>query len=82
MSFTILLFRNVKKNFNLDNYPSNSPIDSFLELDLDYFDELHDLPNDYTVAGVKTKLTEEMLPKYQLQIIKDNIFSLGNLFLI
>ena len=48
-----------------------------LEIDLDYSDELHDLHNNYPLAGYKIKVTEEMLSKCQLQIIVDNNFSLG-----
>ena len=55
----------------------NSTIGCFLEVDLDYPDDLHDLHNDYPSAGKKIKLTEEMLSEYQLQIIEDNNFYLG-----
>ena len=48
-----------------------------LEVDLDYPNEMHDLHNDYLLASEKIKVTEEMLSKYQLQIMKDNNFSLG-----
>ena len=34
------------KNFNLDNNSSDIPVDSFLDVDLDYPDELNDLHND------------------------------------
>ena len=46
------------------------------EVDFDYPDELHDLYNDYPLAGKKIKV-KEMLTKYQLQITEDNNFSLG-----
>ena len=39
------------KGFNLDNYSKNSPIGCFLDVDLDYPNELHDLHNDYTSGG-------------------------------
>ena len=32
---------------------------------------------NYPLVGGKTKVTEEILSKYQLQIIEDNDFSLG-----
>ena len=35
------------KDFNLDNYSNDNSIGFFLEVDLDYLDELHDLHNDY-----------------------------------
>ena len=40
-----------------------------------HLDELHNLYNDYPLAGKKIKVTEEMLSEYQLQIIEDK-FSL------
>ena len=39
------------KDFNLDNYSKKSPIGCFLDVDLDYPNELHDLHNDYTSGG-------------------------------
>ena len=65
------------KNFNLDNNSSEIPIDSFLDLDLDYPDELNDLHNDYPLVGKKIKVKKEMLSDYQLQIIEHNNFFLG-----
>ena len=41
------------KDFNVDNYSNDSPVGYFLEVDLDYPDELHDLRNDYSLAGKK-----------------------------
>ena len=38
---------------------------------------MHELHNDYTLAGEKIKVTKQMLYKYQLEIIEDNNFSLG-----
>ena len=40
-------------------------------------DELYDLHNDYPLAGEKIKVTEEMLTKYELQIIEGINFPLG-----
>ena len=40
-------------DFNLDNYSHGSPIGCFLEVYLDYPDELHDLHNDYSLVGKK-----------------------------
>ena len=65
------------KDFNLGNYPNDSPVGYFLEVDLDCLDELHDLDNDYPLAGGKIEVKKEMLSKYKLQIIEDNSFSLG-----
>ena len=58
---------------------------SFSEFDLRYPEKLHDLLNDYALAGGKVKVIEEILSEHQLQIIEDNNFSLSknkNLFLI
>ena len=60
------------KDFSLDYYSNDFSIGRFLEVDLDYPDELHDLHDDYIFEGVKIKVTEQMLPKYQLQIIEEN----------
>ena len=35
------------KDISLDNYSNDNYIGFFLEVDLDYLDELHDLHNDY-----------------------------------
>ena len=69
---TELFDQNYPKDFNLYNHSNDNPIDCFLEIDLDYPDELHDLRNDYPLVGEKIKLTNEMLSEYQLQIIEDN----------
>ena len=66
-----------RKDFNLDNFYNDSPIVCFLEFGPDYLDELHDLHNDYTLAGEQVKVTEEMMLEYQLQIKKDNSIFLG-----
>ena len=65
------------KNFDLGNYTNDSPICCFLKVHLDYPNELHDLHNDYPLAGKKIKVTKEMLSKYQLQTMDDNKFPLG-----
>ena len=62
---------NPEKN-KLDNYRDDA---SFLEVDLDYPDKLHDLQNDCPLAHEKIKDTIEMFSEYQLQIIEKNEFS-------
>ena len=71
------------KDFNPGNYSNNSPVGCFLEVDLDYPDELHDLQfaicmicNAYPLAGETIEVTEKMLPHYQLKTVEDNNFSL------
>ena len=39
------------KDFNVDNYSNDSKIGCFLNVNLDHPDELHDLHNDYPLAG-------------------------------
>ena len=55
-----------QKDFNLDNYSIDSPIGSFLEIDLDYLEELHYLHNDYLLEDEKIRVRKEMLSEYQL----------------
>ena len=44
------------KYFSLDNYSNYIPIACFLEVHLDYADELNDLHNDYLLAGEKIEV--------------------------
>ena len=61
------------KIFNLENYSEDSLIGCFLEVDIGYPDELHDL-HDHSLAAVKMKVPKEILSNYQLQIIEDHFF--------
>ena len=65
------------KDFDIDNYSNNSPIGLFLEIDLDYPDELHNLHNHYPLVGEEIKVRKQMLSQYQLQITEDNNFTFG-----
>ena len=58
------IWRNNLKDFNLDNYSNSSLIVCFLEVDLDYPDELHDLHNYYPLAVGKVKVFKKMLSDY------------------
>ena len=64
------------KNFSLHYYSNDNPIGCFLEVDLDYSDELHDLHNYYPLAGEKIGVRKEMWSIYQLQIKEEYNFSL------
>ena len=55
------------KDFNLNHSFNDIPTCGFLEVKLDYPDELHDFHNGYQLVGEKIKVTEEMLSKYPLQ---------------
>ena len=41
-----------------------SPIGYFLEVDLEYFDEMHELHNAYPLAPEKRAVSSDMLSKY------------------
>lgn len=75
LSTEVLDYVNLK-SFHLDNYTDDGSIGCFLEIRLDYPNELHDLHNDYPLVAEKIKDTKEMLSEYQLQII-GYTFSLG-----
>ena len=66
------------EDLKLENYSNNSSIGCFVEVNLDYSDELHDLYNDYySLPGEKIKTPNKMLSEYQLQIIEYINYSLG-----
>ena len=52
------------------NKSSNSLQGYFLEVDLDYPENLHDYHNDYPIAPEKIKLEDDMLSPYCLEIKK------------
>ena len=55
-----------------------SEIGYFLEVDLKYPDELHDLHNDYPLAPEKLAVTNEMLSKYCKSIADKYDIKVGN----
>ena len=59
-------FEWVKKvdGFNVNSINEKSKIGYFLEVDLEYPDELHNLHNDYPLAPEKFVVTNDMLSKY------------------
>ena len=50
------------------NIKSNSSTGYILEVDLDYLQELHNIPNDYTLAQEKINILKEWLSDYSLEI--------------
>ena len=55
--------KNVDK-FDVMSINEKSPIGYFLEVDLEYPDELHELHNDYPLAPEKFAVSSDMLSKY------------------
>ena len=56
------------KEFNLNDYTSNSSKAFLLDVDLQYPKELRELHSYYPVALDKTEIKEKMLPWYQVRI--------------
>ena len=52
------------EKISFDIYGGDGSIDCFLEVDLDYPDELHDLHNYYPLAVGKVKVFKKMLSDY------------------
>ena len=50
--------------FHVNSIREKSPIGYFLEVDLEYPDELHELHNDYPLAPEKLAVSSDMLSKY------------------
>ena len=60
------------------NKSSNSLHGYFLEVDLDFQENLHDYDNDYPMAPEKIKLEDDMLSPYCLEIKKKHDIKLGD----
>ena len=50
--------------FDVNSINEKSEIEYFLEVDLEYPDELHELHNDYPLAPEKLAVTIDVLSKY------------------
>ena len=50
--------------FDMMSVSEKSPVGYFLEVDLEYPDELHELHNDYPLAPEKLAVSSDMLSKY------------------
>ena len=74
--------------FDVNSINETSPIAYFLEVDLEYPDELNGLDNDYTLAPKKLAISSDILSKYCKEIadkyeikvgdVKKSIPNLGN----
>ena len=54
--------------FDMMPVSENSEIGYFLEVDIEYLDELHELDNDYPLAPEKLAVSSDMLPGYCKEI--------------
>ena len=68
---------------NVDNFDGNSiyeksEIGYFLEVDLEYPDELHELHNNYPLASEKLVVTNDMLSKYCKRIADEYDIKVGD----
>ena len=68
---------------NVDRFDVNSinekiEIGYFLEVDLEYLDELHELHNDYPLAPEKLAVTNDMLSKYCKEIADEYDIKVGD----
>ena len=55
--------KNIDK-FDIVSISNKSPIEYFLEVDLEYPEELHELHNDFPLAPEKIAVSSDMLSKY------------------
>ena len=65
--------------FNVNWISVESPIGHFLEVDLEYPEELHELHNDYPLATEKLAVSSDMLAKYSKEIADKYEIKLGDL---
>ena len=65
--------------FNVMSISEKSPIGYFLEVDLEYPDELHELHNDYPLAPEKLAVSSNMLSKYCKNIADKYEIKVGDL---
>ena len=69
--------KNIDK-FDIMSINDKSSIGYFLEVDLEYPDELHELHNDYPLAPEKLAVTNDMLSKYCKKIADKYEIKVGN----
>ena len=60
--------KNVDK-FDVMSINDKSPIGYFLEVELEYPDQLHELHNDYSLAPEKPAVSSDMLSNYCRKIV-------------
>ena len=71
------MVKNVDK-FDVNSINGKSDTGYFLEVDLEYPDELHELHNDYPLAPEKLVVTNDMLSKYCKNIAGEYDIKVGD----
>ena len=66
--------------FHVNSVREKSPIGYFLEVDLEYPDESHELHNDYPLAPKKFAVSSDMLSKYCKEITDKYEIKVGNIW--
>ena len=69
--------KNIDK-FNIMSINDKSSIGYFLEVDLEYPDELHELHNDYLLAPEKFAVSNDMLSNYCKKIADKYLIKVGD----
>ena len=64
--------------FDINSISEKSDTGYFLEVDLEYPDELHELHNDYPLAPEKLAVSSDMLPKYCKEIADKHEIKVGD----
>ena len=64
--------------FDVNSINEKSKIGYFLEVDLEYPNELHELHNDYPLAPEKLVVTNDMLSKYCKEIADEYDIKVGD----
>ena len=65
--------------FDVMSVSEKNPIGYFLEVELEYPDELHELHNDYPLAPEKLAVTNDMLSKYCKEIADKYDIKVGDI---
>ena len=71
------MVKNVDR-FDVNSINEKSEIGYFLEVDLEYPDELHELHNDYPLAPEKLAVSSNMLSKYCKKIADECKIKVGD----
>ena len=64
-------------DWDVNSFNEKSEIGYFLEVDLEYPNELHELHNDYPIAPEKLVVTNDMLSKYRKEIADECDIKVG-----